>query len=312
MVNPGKKALFPLILILSLITILSCRECELNKSFRGQQAFTHVERIVKMGPRVPGTEGSTIAQDYIMAELTGMGVKAERQPFLADTPAGPVSMANVIGKIGKYEEIDKDSKIIVVGTHYDTKIIEGIPDFAGANDGTSGVGVLLELANVLSSLSLNNGVWLVFFDGEESYEEKHPADWFYGSRHFVSRFTEEGLAHTIKYMVLLDMVGDKDLNINKDINSSVELTQKVSVIARKLGYPEHFSGFPIGIRDDHIPFIDAGIPAIDIIDFTYGGSSSPGYYWHTGQDTIDKVSPDSLKIVGDVVLNLVLELDKEI
>jgi Zn-dependent M28 family amino/carboxypeptidase len=248
-------------------------------------------------------------QEYITGVLKDFGIRTEKQSFESETPLGTLNMTN----IRAFFDPEKDSdKRIVIGTHYDTKYIEGLLNFSGANDGTSGVGIFLELAGILRRIERRNRLEMVFFDGEESFEEKDESDWFYGSRHYVEQLKKENAISSVRFMVLIDMVGDRDFKANLDLNSSPVLVEKIRKIASSLGYGDHFFGRPLKVRDDHIPFIESGIPSVNIIDFEYGGSYSPGMYWHTAEDTLDKVSSKTLKIVGDVLIKLIKELDGEI
>ncbi len=304
------KTVIPLFLFTAFIAV-SCASCDFGKSISGKNAFFHVKKIVDIGSRIPGSEGSIKTQKYILDTLKKLKVKTKKQSFQADTPIGKLEMTNIIAFF-EPRETGENTKTIVIGTHYDTKYIKGINNFAGANDGTSGVGIFLELAEILKKQNFSNTVEMIFFDGEESFEEKESTDWFYGSRFYVDKLKVKGLTHKVAAMILIDMVGDKDFTANLDLNSDPSLIKKTSEIAKNLGYEKYFFGKPLRVRDDHIPFLEAGIPSIDIIDFAYGGTVSPGYYWHTAMDTLDKVSPETLSMVGKVVFNLIKELDREI
>ena len=192
-------------------------------------------------------------------------------------------------------------EIIIIGAHYDTKLFKNFR-FVGANDGGSGTAVLLELARCLSAGGNELTVWLAFFDGEEAFVRWSGMDGLYGSRHMANRLYRLGDLAMVKAMIVLDMVGDKHLSIEWERNSTPWLKEIVWSNAEKLGYGEYFTRNACRISDDHVPFLDYGIPSIDIIDFRYGPKSLTNEYWHTAEDTIDKVSPDSLKIIGDVVL----------
>jgi Zn-dependent M28 family amino/carboxypeptidase len=204
-------------------------------------------------------------------------------------------MANIIAIIP-----GQSKNIIVVAAHYDTKHFEGI-EFVGANDGASGPAVLLELAQRVQPGVLKSEVWLVFFDGEEAFAKWSDTDSLYGSKYFVRRLQEENRMGMVKAMLLLDMVGDSHLRLESEMNSTRRLREIVWEQARLLGHEEHFAGGAAWIDDDHTPFLKKGIPSLCIIDFHYGPGSRSNEFWHTPHDTLDKVSPESLQIVGEVI-----------
>jgi Zn-dependent M28 family amino/carboxypeptidase len=198
------------------------------------------------------------------------------------------------------------NQIIVLGSHYDTKFSSNFL-FVGANDGGSSTGLLLELARVIPRTKRKEAVWLVFFDGEEAQQEWTEQDSLYGSRYFVESLRSQGLVQTVKAMILMDMVGDKDLVLERDQASTPWLVDLVWKAARELGYGTHLASSRKSMTDDHVPFIEAGIPAVDLIDFDYGFFNR---YWHSASDTLDKISPRSLKIVGDIVLQVLEKLSQ--
>jgi glutaminyl-peptide cyclotransferase len=269
------------------------------KGFDANLAYAHVQKLVSFGSRPPGSQGLTKAQTYITNQLRILGLKVEHQDFLASTPNGKIGMKNIIARIP-----GSGNKIIILGSHYDTKLFSNFL-FVGANDGGSSTGLLLELARVVSRTTRTEAVWLVFFDGEEAQQEWTAQDSLYGSRYFVQSLRSQGLVQTVKAMVLMDMIGDKDLVLEKDQDSTPWLMDLVWKAARELGYGTHLASSPKSMTDDHIPFIEAGIPAVDLIDFDYGFFN---HYWHTADDTLDKISPQSLKIVGDIVLRVLEKL----
>jgi Zn-dependent M28 family amino/carboxypeptidase len=178
----------------------------------------------------------------------------------------------------------------------------------GANDGGSSTALLLELARILSRKKPRYTLQFVFFDGEEAQRQWTESDSLYGSRYFVDRLTQESKQSKIKAMILLDMIGDKDLVLENDLSSTPGLMQLVRKSAQELGYTKHLAKSPRGVVDDHTPFVQVGIPAVDLIDYDYGFNN---IYWHTPNDTLDKISPQSLKIVGEVVLRTIEKLSKE-
>ena len=271
-------------------------------SFNGKAALESVERMVAFGPRIPGSEAHRRTQSYITQELEAAGLNIVQDPFTANTPAGPVSMKNIIGRIpGRIE------RVILLAAHYDTKLIHDFP-FLGANDGGSGTGLLLALAPLLVQRDNNHSIWLVFLDGEEAFEEWSDTDSLYGSRHLVTRLAQSRLLSKIGAFVLVDMIGDASLDIRRDTNSTPWLTDLVWGVARRMGYSRNFPNSSMTILDDHLPFVQAGVPSVVLIDLNYGRGNR---FWHTPQDTLDKLSAESFATVGHVLLEVVAELDQE-
>lgn len=262
-------------------------------------AYAHVQQLVSIGPRPPGSDGIGRAQQYIIGQLKKLNLAVNQQDFLASTPHGNIGMKNIIATISGSQD-----QVIILGSHYDTKWMPNVR-FVGANDGGSSSGLLLELARVLSQQKNKYTIWIVFFDGEEAFQNWSANDSLYGSRYFVSRLKSKNETGKIKAMFLLDMIGDKDLVLEKDQASTGWLVDLVWKGGRELGYGVHLSSSPKQMGDDHIPFIEAGIPAIDLIDFDYGFGN---LYWHTANDTLDKISPQSLKITGDILLYALAKL----
>ena len=264
-----------------------------SRPLSGDRAFSHVERLVSFGPRPPASPGIKKAQQYITDVLRRLSLEVEHQNFLASTPNGNLPMKNIMGR----SQVEK-GKVVILASHYDTHLMtNGV--FVGANDGGSSVGLLLELARVLSRRELSFSLWFVFFDGEEAQRAWSRTDSLYGSRYFVERLRARGQTGRIKAMILMDMVGDKDLVLENDLNSTPWLMGLVRDSATELGFGKHLSGNPMTVQDDHIPFTEVGIPAVDLIDFKFGPNNR---YWHTPQDTLDKVSPRSMERVGQIVL----------
>ncbi len=258
--------------------------------FSGQAAYEHVLKQVELGPRPTGSEAGTKTGDYIIAYLREMGWTVEEQPFVYQG----VPARNIIAKAGQ-------GTVAVLGAHYDTRRqADKDPDPAkqtepvmGANDGASGVAVLLELARTLDKDKLDYEVWLAFFDAEDN-GRLDGWDYLAGSRYMA-----ENLAVTPEMVVVADMIGDADQQIYKERNSTPELIDRVWAIAADLGYSRYFiPQYKWSILDDHMPFLEAGIPAVDLIDFDYPP-------WHTTHDTADKVSAEALERVGRVLEVLV-------
>jgi Zn-dependent M28 family amino/carboxypeptidase len=260
----------------------------------GQRALQYTRDVVDFGPRYVGSPGHANTEAYLRKELKGDNLQED--VFTASTPAGRLSMTNFIAKFPG----TKDG-IIVVSGHYDT--LYQRKDFVGANDGGSSTGLLLELARQLRGKKLDgDSVWLVWFDGEEAIKQWSKTDSVYGSRHLAGKWAKDGTVKKIKAFLLLDMIGDADLNLERDANSTPWLEDVIYKAATDLGYQSHFFGRPNELEDDHLPFAQAGVPVADLIDFNYGPNNS---YWHTPQDTIDKISAQSLEIVGSVVLRTI-------
>jgi len=202
--------------------------------------------------------------------------------------------------------------VIVVSGHYDT--IYNRKDFVGANDAGSSTGLLLALADSLRAEAKGKkpregySVWLVWFDGEEAIRQWTTDDIVWGSRHLAAKWQQDGTAKNIKALINVDMIGDADLHILFDTNSNGELQKVIYQAARSLGVADHFYQQTTGMDDDHRPFAQIGVPVADLIDFNYGPNNS---YWHKPEDTVDKLSPKSLEIVGNVVLGAIALLDKQ-
>jgi len=264
----------------------------------GRQALEHVRALLRFGGRTPGSEGHRWAEDYIIRHLRLAYAEVEEVNFAAQTPDGVVAMKNIIGKIP-----GRSPEIVLLAGHYDTLAREG---FLGANDGGSSAALLLELARVLGGQQpLPLTVWLVFFDGEEAVRQWGPQDGTYGSRYQAGAWQRAGVLPRVKAMILVDMIGDKHLTLRRDLNSTPWLTELVWQVAREKGYREHFLEETTAIEDDHLPFVRAGVPAVDLIDFDYGPGNR---YWHSREDTLDKLGARSFEIVGEVMLETVARL----
>lgn len=266
----------------------------------GERAMKHVKELLRAGPRTPGSPAHKYAQDYIEHHLRKAYAEVETVNFLARTPRGSVAMKNIIGK---YPGNSDD--IVVLASHYDTK--EGIEGFVGANDGGSSTGLLLELARVLFRTKNRPTVWLVFFDGEEAFRQWGPTDGTYGSRYQAGVWQRDGTLRRLRAFILLDMIGDKNLNILRDLNSTPALLDLIWQVSKEKGYQTQFTRSVSAIEDDHLPFVQLGVPSVDLIDYDYGPGNR---YWHTRHDTLDKLSARSLQIVGEVVLEVVKRLGK--
>jgi glutaminyl-peptide cyclotransferase len=273
----------------------------LGAEFSGASALAYTRKAVAIGPRPSGSTAIAGLQKWIAAELRARKVAVIEEPFTARTPRGPLPMRNLIARFPGHS-----GRAIVVSGHYDTKAIPGIK-FVGANDGGSSTGLLLELARVLAGAPRLDDVYLVWFDGEEAIEQWSETDGLYGSRHQAARWAADGTLERIRAMVNIDMIGDRDLGILDEVNSSLPLRRLIRHIATGLGYGRHFLSDTYAIEDDHIPFVKLGVPAANLIDFNYGPGNS---WWHTEKDTIDKLAAPSFEVVGKVVLELIRRLEK--
>lgn len=262
------------------------------------RALQYVRDLVAFGRRASGSDGMKRQQAYIRQKLKGD--QLEEDNFTATTPAGKFDFKNLIVKFP-----GTTNEIIVLASHYDTNY--PLKKYVGANDGASSSALLLELANQLRGKKNGPSVWLVWFDGEEAFKEWSDSDSLYGSRHLADKWKADGTTKRIKAFLLLDMIGDKDLNIDWDENSTASLRKVVLRAATNLALQSYFFERRTAIEDDHLPFAKAGVPVVDIIDLNYGYDN---VFHHTPEDTVDKLSVRSLQIVGDVVLETLRLLGK--
>ncbi len=267
-----------------------------------QRTFQYVAEIVAFGPRPIGSANHDKLEHYIVDHLKGSDFAEDS--FTVQTIEGKFPVHNIIAKFPGAKD-----GIIVIAGHYDTPYPLRNKNFVGANDGGSSTAILLEYANLLRAKKRDGySVWLVWTDGEEAVREWSDTDSVYGTRHLAEKWQNDGTLKKIKAFLLADMIGDADLNIDRDANSTPWLEDLVYQAATRLGYQSHFFIRPTADLDDHIPFVQRGVPCADIIDLEYGYNNA---FWHTPQDTLDKLSPKSLQIAGDVILETVLMLDKK-
>jgi glutaminyl-peptide cyclotransferase len=269
----------------------------------GANAMEYVRDQVAFGPRPPGSPALQKCRKYISGKMHGWGYQIDADAFDAVTPYGSKKMVNLIAHKGAGSD-----RVVAFATHYDTKYM-GNKDFVGANDPGSSVALALEMARVLAPRKDGLDYWFVFLDGEEAFIEWSTFDSTYGSRHLALRWKQDGTASKIKALILLDMIGDRDLDVFKETNSTPWLMNLFWETARKVELSSILSKIESGVQDDHIPFLDVGIPSVDIIDLNYGPDNS---YHHTLQDSVDKISPDSMEKVGKVVLAMLPELRKQL
>ncbi len=270
---------------------------EIWKEFSGDKAFQHVKRLTEFGPRPIGSETLEATRKYLIQNLESAGWRVERQIFTDQTPRGKFEFVNLIARFsGKNGgAASTTTQEAIVASHYDTKIFDTIR-FVGASDGASSTGALLELARVLAlDPGMAQRVELVLFDGEEAVSQFTETDGLYGSRYYARNLRETKRNAQFKFGILWDMIGDKDLTITLSPDSPPELARAILEASETLGIRKHFSYLNRPIWDDHVPLNMAHIPTIDLIDFDYP-------YWHTADDTLDKLSPESLQKVGAVTL----------
>jgi Zn-dependent M28 family amino/carboxypeptidase len=257
--------------------------------FDGGRALEHLRAVVGFGPRPAGSAAAADTRGYIKAQMAAIGVQVAEQAFEAKTPMGPVKMVNVRATIPGA----RPERIILAG-HYDTKLFRQFR-FVGANDAGSSTAFLIEMARVLKARKNPWTIELLFLDGEEAF-----IDWYlgddhtYGSRHYVQEAKRTGDLARVKAMILVDMIGDRDLVIKRETASTAWLTDAIWSAAKALGHGSTFVAESFAVEDDHVPFLNAGVPAVDIIDLEYAP-------WHTAEDTLDKVSARSMEVVGRVL-----------
>jgi peptidase M28-like protein len=271
---------------------------ETTGGFDGSRAYKHVEQLVAIGPHSAGTDGIKHAQEYIVGQLKSFGCPVEEEDFHAtSTPVGNVAMKNILVKIPS-----ANPNIILYGSHYDTK---RMANFVGADDGGSSTAVLLELARLLCVRKNSVTIWLAFFDGEEDFNTTWATDNTYGSRELAASLANSGDLKRVKAMILVDMVGPTNPVYKRETNSAPWLTDLLWSTAARLGYGSMFVSDLTNISDDHLSFTKRNVPSVDIIDLEVP-------YWHTSQDTLDKVDPRTLAITGHVLIESVPELEKRV
>jgi Zn-dependent M28 family amino/carboxypeptidase len=289
--------------VISITELLRARTATAGQhKFHGTAALAYTHRATSFGERPSGSPALARTREWIVGELKPLGGELSLDSFTGNTPAGPIPMVNIIlrfhGASGK-------SAVAVTG-HYDTKDIPMV-HFIGANDAGSSTGFLIEFARTISKIKYPDDIDIVFFDGEEAKNrEWTDADSRYGSRHLVAKWASDGTLARIKALINVDMIGDKNLDISNDTDSSESLRSTVHKIAEQLGYAKFFRTDQGAIDDDHVPFVNSGVNAIDIIDLDYGPNGS---YWHTAEDTMDKLSAHSFQVTGDIVMALLKELE---
>jgi glutaminyl-peptide cyclotransferase len=275
-----------------------------------KRAFQYTREVTAFGPRYMGNENHKRLERYIIDHLKDDHLQADQiedDAFTAETVEGKFPVRNIIAKFPG----TKDGIIVILG-HYDTVYPLRNSGFVGANDGGSSTAILLEYANQLRSGTPDKkrdgySVWLVWTDGEEAVKTWSDTDSLYGTRHLAEKWEKDGTLKKIKALMVMDMIGDADLDIMRDTNSTPWLLDLIYAAAERLGYQSHFYATEGGVEDDHIPFVKRGVPCADVIDLDYGYNN---VFHHTPQDTMDKLSPKSLEIVGDTTLETIHLLDQ--
>ena len=266
--------------------------------FDSSKAWEHLSQMVSIGPRPSGSAAIRQTRAYITRQLASYGLTVQEQNFVAQTPKGPIEMVNLIVRLpGR-----RTDRILFTG-HYDTKLLA---KFVGASDGASSAAFLIELARVLKDQPREYTYEFVWFDGEEAVVNwVKGVDSTYGSRYYVQAAKKANALTSIKAMILVDMIGDKNLTLRRESASTTWLKDVIWGTAKKLGYSSQFLDDATPIEDDHIPFLKAGVNAVDIIDLDYPA-------WHTAKDTIDSVAAGSLQIVGNVVVASLPEIEQRL
>jgi Zn-dependent M28 family amino/carboxypeptidase len=277
-------------IVIMLVVLSACA-----KDFDGKRALEYTRKSVEFGPRPPGSAAIQGLQAYILAQLKPHHCTVTSDDFTPRTPQGNVAMKNIIARFA-----GTSGRAVVLTGHYDTKVL---PGFVGANDAGSSTGFLLEMANVIDATPHKDDVYLVWFDGEEAFNREWAGDDnTYGSRHLAQKWAGEGFLARIKALINIDMIGDADLDILHDGNSSQPLLKLIWDTADKIGYGKYFTRQGSATDDDHMPFVRLGVNAADVIDLDYRP-------WHTPADTMDKLSAHSFQVVGDVIVAVVKELE---
>ncbi len=273
--------------------------------FDGGRAYEHLRQVVAIGPRPAGSAGALLTRAYVTGQLAALGITTEEQPFDAQTPIGPLKMVNLRATIPGPGR----GRLVIAG-HYDTKLFREF-SFVGANDGGSSTAFLIEFARVLKARANAITMELLFLDGEEAVREWRGTDHTYGSRYYVEAARKAGTLGDIRALILVDMIGDRDLVIKRETHSTRWLTDAIWAAAKRLKRPE-FIDASTPIEDDHMEFLAAGVEAVDIIDLEYPNAAAQEIFWHTRHDTLDKVSAGSLEAVGQVLLAALPDIEKRL
>ena len=285
-------------------------EPALHDGFNPQQAYAYTAQITGFGERWPGSAGHKKTEDLIRSVMQKDNAQVETDDFVAETPRGQVPVHNIIGKFNVTS--NPKQRIFILAGHYDTLFKSG---FVGANDGGSSTAILLAFADALAHQKTAMQIWLVWTDLEEAVRDFDANDGLYGSKHLARKLATTGYASRVRGLFLLDMIGDKELNVGREVNSNAPLQNLIQQAANQLGFGQYFFKNDVSIIDDHAPFMGAGIPSVDVVDAQYGRMGlqfdSMGEFHHSNADTMDKVSQRSLEIVGRTILLTVELLDRQ-
>jgi Zn-dependent M28 family amino/carboxypeptidase len=289
------------VFVTTLFILAGCTQKETIISFPGdfgKNCLKTVSNLVAFGDRHAGSAANRKQADFIADVAIKAGATVTIDRFQRLTSDGILEMQNIIAEIrGGSDEF------IVIGCHYDTKKLPDSPGFQGANDGASGVALLLEMISNIKKhgIVLPYTVKFVFFDGEECLINYTAGDGLWGSKHYVETLRNSNQANKCKLVIIADMIGDAELNAVIPANTDRRWSLRALALAEKLNYSSYIRGSSVGMVDDHQPFFEAGIPVLNIIDFEYGYANS---YWHTSGDTVDKLSAESFTVIGNFLLNV--------
>lgn len=295
--------------LIAAVFVMSTQAATLHERFNAQQAYAYTAETTGFGERWPGSPGHKKTEDLIHRVLQKDGGRIEADDFTSPTPRGPIVVHNIIGKFNV--STDPKQEILILAGHYDTLFQ---PGFIGANDGGSSTAILLAFADALAGQKTKMQIWLVWTDLEEAINSFTGDDGLYGSRHLAQKLATNGMRSRVRGFFLLDMIGDRQLGVARETESDRRLQNFMARAAAQLGYGQYFFQYEADIIDDHVPFIHAGIPAVDVVDAQYGrmgrAFDSMGEFHHANTDTMDKVSQRSLEVVGRTMLLTVELLDR--
>ena len=291
------------IILLTTFSIVSANSrLPLPVKVDSDNAYSMLKDIVNIGPRPSGSINAARTVNYIVNKAKVWGYDATIDIWEAPTPIGIIQFKNIIFSLP-----GKSKKFIILASHYDTKLLSDSPNFVGANDGGSSTALLLEIMHTLNASQnrFNYSIHFVFFDGEECFKQYTKNDGLYGSKRLAKQLTQLNSLQNCKAVIILDMIGDENLCLTIPLNSDKKLANAVFNIAKKTGNQSKVKWFNGHILDDHVPFHNIGIPSIDLIDLSYGPNNS---YWHTSNDTIDKISKQSLQFTGNLTIDLLKQI----
>jgi Zn-dependent M28 family amino/carboxypeptidase len=296
----NRGSLLTALAAVSFLSVPGAAQTAAAKNFSGESALNFTAKAVAFGMRPSGSAANMKLREWIRTELSSFGCEVFSDGFTAETPDGPVAMENIVATFP-----GKSGSAIAITGHFDTKKLAG---FLGANDGGSSTGTLLEIARALAGRPRTDDVYIVFFDGEEAVRDWTDTDSVYGSRHLADKWSADGVNRRLKALINVDMTGDQNLAVVYEYASAASLRKLVWDTADALGYSSNFPRQSSSVEDDHVPFLRAGVRALDLIDFDYGPRNA---YWHTPQDTMDKLAAHSFEVIGNVLMRVIPELEAE-